>query len=111
MKKRLNIFLYKDVVVVLMIATASVIAFAGGAGAPPWEGPLINIINSLQGPVAAAVGTAAIIFCGLGIAVSEGGSMARTFAKVGFGLALAFSAANWAIGFFGFAGNAAGALI
>jgi type IV secretion system protein VirB2 len=68
----------------------------------PWEGPLQNLIDSLTGPVAKAIGIAAIVFLGIGIAFSEGGSMLRKALFVVFGLALTFSAATWALPFLGF---------
>jgi type IV secretion system protein VirB2 len=68
----------------------------------PWEGPLANLIESLTGPVAKAIGIAAIVCLGIGIAFSEGGSMLRKALFVVFGLAVTFSAATWALPFLGF---------
>ncbi len=74
-----------------------------GGGGMPWEGPLQNLIDSLTGPVAKAIGIAAIVCLGIGIAFSEGGSMLRKALFVVFGLALTFSATTWALPFLGFA--------
>jgi len=71
-------------------------------GSMPWEGPLANLIESLTGPVAKAIGIAAIVCLGIGIAFSEGGSMLRKALFVVFGLAVTFSAATWALPFLGF---------
>ena len=71
----------------------------------PWETPLANLIESLTGPVAKAIGIAAIVFLGIGIAFSEGGSTLRKALFVVFGLALTFSAATWALPFLGFSGK------
>jgi type IV secretion system protein TrbC len=78
---------------------------AGGGGGMPWETPLQNLVASLTGPVAKAIGIAAIVCLGIGIAFSEGGSMLRKALFVVFGLALTFSAATWALPFLGFSGQ------
>jgi type IV secretion system protein TrbC len=77
-------------------------AFGGGM---PWEGPLQMLLMSLQGPVARVVGAAAIIGLGIGLAFSEGGSMMRKALWVVLGLAIAFNATSWGLGFLGFSGG------
>jgi type IV secretion system protein VirB2 len=74
-------------------------------GGMPWETPLQNLVDSLTGPVAKAIGIAAIVCLGIGIAFSEGGSMLRKALFVVFGLTLTFSAATFALPFLGFAGK------
>lgn len=81
-------------------------AYAAGAGMP-WEGPLEQILNSLAGPVARAIGVAAIIVTGLGIAFGEGGGGMRKMLWVVFGLTIAFSATSFFLSFFGGASGAA----
>ncbi len=78
------------------------VAHAQVAGSMPWEGPLQRLIDSLTGPVAKAIGIAAIVSLGFGIAFSEGGSMLRKALFVVLGLAITFSAATWALPFLGF---------
>jgi type IV secretion system protein TrbC len=78
---------------------------SGGSGGMPWETPLQNLVASLTGPVAKAIGIAAIVCLGIGIAFSEGGSMLRKALFVVLGLALTFSAATWALPFLGFSGQ------
>lgn len=80
-------------------------AFAAGSGMP-WEGPLEQILNSLAGPVARAIGVAAIIVTGLGIAFGEGGGGMRKMLWVVFGLTIAFSATSFFLSFFGGASGA-----
>jgi type IV secretory pathway VirB2 component (pilin) len=80
-------------------------AHAAGSGMP-WEGPLTQILDSLTGPVAKVIGTLAIVACGIGMAVSEGGSSVRKFTMVVFGLSIAFTAASFFLPMFGFAGGA-----
>ena len=75
-------------------------AFAAGSGMP-WEAPLDQLLTSLSGPVAKAVGVAAIIITGLGIAFGEGGGGMRKILWIVFGLTIAFSATSFFLSFFG----------
>ena len=74
-------------------------------GGMPWEGPLNQLLDSLTGPVARVIGAVAIVGLGVGIAFSEGGSMMRKALWVVLGLAVAFNAVSWGIGFLGFSGG------
>jgi type IV secretory pathway VirB2 component (pilin) len=94
----------------LLVSTAT--AWSGGVGGMgglgggmPWEGPLNQLLDSLTGPVSRVVGAVAIIGLGVGIAFSEGGSMMRKALWVVLGLAIAFNAVSWGIGFLGFSGG------
>jgi type IV secretion system protein VirB2 len=78
---------------------------AGLGGGMPWEGPLNQLLDSLTGPVSRVVGAVAIIGLGVGLAFSEGGSMMRKALWVVLGLAIAFNAVSWGIGFLGFSGG------
>jgi len=80
-------------------------AFAGGSGMP-WEGPLQQVVDSVTGPVAQAAGVIAVTIFGLGLAFSESGSGMRRGISILFGIAIAFSAASFFMGFFGFGGGA-----
>ena len=81
-------------------------AFAAGSGMP-WEGPLETIVDSIQGPVAKAIGVAAIVVTGLGLAFGEGGGGMRKMLWVVFGLSIAFAATSFFLGFFNFSQGAA----
>lgn len=74
-------------------------------GGMPWEGPLQQLLTSLTGPVSQVIGAVAIIGLGIGIAFSEGGSMMRKALWVVMGLAIAFNAVSWGLGFLGFSGG------
>lgn len=90
-----------------LLGTSSIaMAAGGGGGGLPWETPLQNLLASLTGPVAQVLGTAAIVFVGLGLAFSEGGGIMRKLLWVVFGLSLAFAAATWGLPFLGFGGGA-----
>ena len=95
-----------------LIAAASIAAslisspaLAGGSGMP-WEGPLQQVVDSFTGPVAQAGGVIAVTIFGLGIAFSESGSGLRRGVSILFGVAIAFAAASFFMGFFGFGGGA-----
>lgn len=92
--------------VVSAFLLAPAVAFAGGSGMP-WEGWLDQILNSITGPVARAIGVIAIVACGLGIAFSEGGSGMRKLLTVCLGLSIAFTASSFFLGFLGYGGGAA----
>lgn len=80
-------------------------ALAGGSGMP-WEGPLQQVVDSFTGPVAQAGGVIAVTIFGLGVAFSESGSGLRRGVSILFGVAIAFAAASFFMGFFGFGGGA-----
>ena len=77
----------------------------GLGGGMPWEGPLQQIEASLTGPVSHVIGACAIIGLGFGVAFSEGGSALRKALWAVLGLAIAFSAVSWGLGFLGFSGG------
>jgi type IV secretion system protein VirB2 len=89
------------------IARSGTLGGLGGlaGGGMPWEGPLNQLLDSLTGPVARVIGAVAIVGLGVGIAFSEGGSMMRKALWVVLGLAIAFNAVSWGIGFLGYSGG------
>ena len=93
----------------LLVGVGSTFLFKSTAHAAatglPWEGPLQSIANSLTGPVAQIAGIVAVTIFGIGLAFSEGGTFMRKALMICLGLAIAFAASSWAIGFFGFAGG------
>lgn len=80
------------------------VVHAASAGMP-WEAPLNSLLDSLTGPVAKVLGAVSIIALGIGLAFSDGGSLARKALWVVMGLAIAFNAVSWGIGFLGFGGG------
>jgi len=93
-----------QVAAVLAVTLLASVAF-GAASGMPWEGPIEEILNSVDGPIARALGVVSLIFLGFAVAFSDGGTLLRKGLWVGVGLALAFSATSWGVGFFGFAGG------
>jgi len=69
------------------------VASATPAGtAMPWDTPLTNLLNNLQGTVARIAITIAIVVTGLVFAFGEAGSGLRRVASIAFGGALALGA-------------------
>lgn len=91
-----------------VLACSCLLLLAGvahaGAGLP-WESQLDKISNSLSGPVAKAIGLIAMVLCGIGIGLSEGGGGARKLLIIGLGLSIAFSARTFWLSFFGSSGG------
>ena len=79
--------------------------FAHAGAGLPWESQLDRISTSLSGPVAKAVGLIAMVLCGIGIGLSEGGGGARKLLIIGLGLSIAFSARTFWLSFFGSSGG------
>jgi len=80
-------------------------AHAAGSGMP-WEGPLTQILDSVEGPVAKIVGTLAIIITGLTLAFGDTGGGFRKLIQIVFGLSIAFTATSFFLSFFSFGGGA-----
>jgi type IV secretory pathway VirB2 component (pilin) len=94
------------VAVATSTAKSGTFALGGGlGGGMPWEGPLQQLLVSLTGPVSQVIGAVAIIGLGVGIAFSEGGSIMRKALWVVMGLAIAFNAMSWGLGFLGYSGG------
>lgn len=79
-------------------------AEAAGAGMP-WEDPLLEIANSITGPVAQVGGIVAIFAAGVAVAFSQGGGALRQVLWAVLGLSIAFAAAAFFLPFLGFGGG------
>jgi type IV secretory pathway VirB2 component (pilin) len=80
-------------------------AFAAGSNMP-WEQPLTQILDSVQGPVAKVIAVLIIISTGLALAFGETSGGMRRLIQIVFGLSIAFAAASFFLTFFNFAGGA-----
>ena len=76
-------------------------AHAAGSGMP-WEGPLTQILSSVEGPIAKIVGTMAIILAGPALAFGDTGGGFRKLIQIVFGLSIAFTATSFFLSFFSF---------
>ena len=91
-------------VLVLSVVTPAA-AFAAGTNMP-WEQPLQQILDSVQGPVAKIIAVLIIIGTGLALAFGENSGGMRRLIQIVFGLSIAFAAASFFLTFFNFAGGA-----
>jgi len=80
-------------------------AHAAGSGMP-WEGPLDQILTSIEGPVARIVAVIIITLTGLTLAFGETSGGMRKLIQIVFGLSIAFAATSFFLTFFSFGGGA-----
>jgi type IV secretion system protein VirB2 len=80
-------------------------AYAAGSNMP-WEQPLQQILDSVQGPVAKIVAVLIIIVTGLSLAFGETSGGFRRLIQIVFGLSIAFAASSFFLSFFNFGGGA-----
>jgi len=88
---------------VVTILTAP--AYAAGSNMP-WEQPLNQILESVQGPVAKVVSVIIIVITGLTLAFGETSGGFRRLIQIVFGLSIAFAASSFFLSFFQFGGGA-----
>ncbi|MFK0209142.1 MULTISPECIES: TrbC/VirB2 family protein [Agrobacterium] len=72
----------------------------------PWEEPLEQILESIEGPVAKIVAVIIIIATGLALAFGDTGGGFRKLIQIVFGLSIAFAASSFFLSFFSFGGGA-----
>ena len=80
-------------------------AEAAGSGMP-WEEPLQQVLESVQGPVAKIVAVIIIITTGLTLAFGDTAGGFRRLIQIVFGLSIAFAASSFFLSFFSFGGGA-----
>ena len=90
-----------------LVAAALVAAQAQAAGSGmPWEEPLQQVLESVQGPVAKIIAVIIIIVTGLTLAFGETAGGFRRLIQIIFGLSIAFAASSFFLSFFSFGGGA-----
>ena len=72
----------------------------------PWEQPLEQILQSIEGPVAKIVAVIIIIVTGLTLAFGDTSGGFRRLIQIVFGLSIAFAASSFFLSFFSFGGGA-----
>ena len=87
-----------------LVALVSAPAYAAGSNMP-WEQPLQQILDSIQGPVAKIISVIVIVVTGLTLAFGETSSGFRSLIQVVFGLSIAFAASSFFLAFFQFGGG------
>ena len=96
------------------IAAAAAIGFVTLTSAPawaagsnmPWEQPLNQILQSVEGPVAKILAVIIIIVTGLTLAFGDTSGGFRRLIQIVFGLSIAFAASSFFLSFFSFGGGA-----
>ena len=84
---------------------ATVPALAAGSNMP-WEQPLQQILQSIEGPVTKVIAVIVIITTGLSLAFGDAGGGFRRLIQIVFGLSIAFAASSFFLSFFSFGGGA-----
>ncbi|MCA3564731.1 MAG: TrbC/VirB2 family protein [Methylocystis sp.] len=80
-------------------------AHAAGSNMP-WEQPLQQVLESVEGPVAKIIAVIIIIITGLTLAFGDTSGGARRLVQIVFGLSIAFAASSFFLSFFSFGGGA-----
>jgi type IV secretion system protein TrbC len=93
-----------DIVVVRLPEHSGAPASAAGSNMP-WEQPLNQILESIQGPVAKVLSVIIIIITGLTLAFGETSGGFRRLIQIVFGLSIAFAASSFFLSFFQFGGG------
>jgi type IV secretion system protein TrbC len=97
-------------VIVAIILLLCVLLFAPRAYAAgsnmPWEQPLQQILQSIEGPVAKIMAVIVIIITGLSLAFGDTSGGFRRLIQIVFGLSIAFAASSFFLSFFSFGGGA-----
>lgn len=90
---------------VAAVALLPMHAMAAGSNMP-WEQPLQQILDSVQGPVAKIVAVIIIIVTGLSLAFGDTSGGFRRLIQIVFGISIAFAASSFFLSFFSFGGGA-----
>ena len=88
-----------------LLVLQSQMALAAGSGMP-WEAPLTQVLESIEGPVARIVAVIIIIITGLSLAFGDTSGGFRRLIQIVFGLSIAFAASSFFLSFFSFGGGA-----
>ena len=90
-------------------ATFIPLAFSSAAHAAgsnmPWEQPLNQMLQSVEGPVAKIMAVIIIIVTGLTLAFGDTSGGFRRLIQIVFGLSIAFAASSFYLSFFSFGGG------
>jgi type IV secretion system protein TrbC len=92
------------ILAVLLLGCATT-AHAAGSNMP-WEQPLQQILQSIEGPVAKIMAVIIIIVTGLTLAFGDTSGGFRRLIQIVFGLSIAFAASSFFLSFFSFGGGA-----
>jgi type IV secretory pathway VirB2 component (pilin) len=71
----------------------------------PWEQPLNQILQSVEGPVSKIIAVIIIIVTGLSLGFGDTSGGFRRLIQIVFGLSIAFAASSFFLSFFSFGGG------
>lgn len=105
----MNVVTYSDrkfvsTAVLITACFAASPALAAGSNMP-WEQPLNQILQSVEGPVAKIIAVIIIITTGLSLAFGDTSGGFRRLIQIVFGLSIAFAASSFFLSFFSFGGG------
>ena len=89
----------------LMTACFAVNPACAAGSNMPWEQPLNQILQSVEGPVAKIIAVVIIITTGLSLAFGDTSGGFRRLIQIVFGLSIAFAASSFFLSFFSFGGG------
>ena len=89
----------------IVVTLTAAPALAAGSNMP-WEQPLQQILQSIEGPVSKIVAVIIIIVTGLTLAFGDTAGGFRRLIQIVFGLSIAFAASSFFLSFFSFGGGA-----
>jgi type IV secretion system protein TrbC len=104
---RPQLFLLREAASLAASATVllmSAPAWAAGSNMP-WEQPLNQILQSVEGPVAKIIAVIIIVVTGLTLAFGDSSGGFRRLIQIVFGLSIAFAASSFFLSFFSFGGG------
>ena len=86
-----------------LLALSSTAHAAGSS--MPWEQPLQQVLQSVEGPVAKIVAVIIIIVTGLTLAFGDSSGGFRRLIQIVFGISIAFAASSFFLSFFAVGGG------
>jgi len=96
---------FTALVAAILSVLLTVPAHAAGSNMP-WEAPLTQLLDSIQGPVVRIFAVIIIAVTGLTLAFGDTSGGFRKLIQVVFGISIAFAATSFFLTFFGFTGGA-----
>lgn len=87
-----------------VVALMTAPAYAAGSNMP-WEQPLQQVLQSVEGPVAKIIAVIIIVTTGLTLAFGDTSGGFRRLIQIIFGLSIAFAASSFFLTFFSFGGG------
>jgi type IV secretion system protein VirB2 len=95
-----------DLLAIAIVTIAFAPAAYASGSSMPWETPLNQILESVQGPVAKIISVIIITVTGLSLAFGDTSGGFRRLIQIVFGLSIAFAASSFFLSFFSFSGGA-----